>query len=305
MNHPIILVAVLLSAVTSWAQLPPSLLKPGTPGVPVAAVTPAAPASPEEAPASAVPNTLSPEETAVGWQLLFDGQRLIGMRGLQKSTPLTAGWKIQAGELQLPKEIKDMEKTTGGDLITVEPYWDFDFRFEWKVTASADSGIRYMLIDAGNQTVAGLEYQIIDDIHNSTSLKAGPLRRSGAVDNILPVGPNAKLRSADPLNKTEDPWNEGRILVQGNHVEHWMNGEKVLEFELGPQLKRLAETHKMKVPAFFGVKNKTRICILDQGLQVAFRNLKVRPLVPQASPATAQPGRTAPNPLLLPGSGKR
>ena len=304
MNHRIIPAALLLSAATSWAQLPPGLLKPGTPGAPVPAAVPIPVATLENAPASTTPNTLSSQETALGWQLLFDGQRLTGMRGLQKTTPLTSGWKIQAGELQLPKDIKEMEKPTGGDLITVEAYWDFDFRFEWKATASADTGIRYMLLDAGNQTLAGLEYQIIDDVHNSISLKGGLLRRSGSVDNILPVGPNAKLRSADPLNKTGDPWNEGRILVQGNHVEHWMNGEKVLEFELGPQLKRLAESHKMKVPAFFGVKNKTRIAVLDQGFEVAFRNLKIRPLVPQAVGVPAQPGRTVPNPLLLPGKGK-
>ena len=305
MNHRIIPAALLLSAATSWAQLPPGLLKPGTPGTPVPATAPVPVARLEEAAPSATPNTLSPQETALGWQLLFDGQRLTGLRGHQKTTPLTAGWKIQAGELQLPKEIKDMEKMTGGDLITLEAYWDFDFRFEWKATASADSGIRYMLLDAGSQTLVGLEYQIIDDVHNSISLKGGLLRRSGALDNLLPTGPNAKLRSADPLNKTEDPWNEGRILVQGNHVEHWMNGEKVLEFELGPQLKRLAESRKMKVPAFFGMKNKTRISILDQGFDVAFRNLKIRPLVPQAVGVPAQPGRAAPNPLLLPGSGKK
>ena len=305
MNHRIIPAALLLSAATAWGQLPPGLLKPGAPGAPGTPVATITPASPAEVPPSTTPNTLSPQETALGWQLLFDGQRLTGLRGQQKTAPLTAGWRIQAGELQLPKEVRDMEKMTGGDLITLEAYWDFDFRFEWKATASADTGIRYMLLDAGNQTLAGLEYQIIDDVHNSTSLKGGLLRRSGALDNLLPVGPNAKLRSADPLNKTGDPWNEGRILVQGNHVEHWMNGEKVLAFDLGPQLKRLAESRKLKVPAFFGMKNKTRLSLLDQGLEVAFRNLKIRPLIPQAVGLPAQPGRTVPNPLLLPGSGKK
>ena len=76
-------------------------------------------------------------------------------------------------------------------------------------------------------------------------------------------------------------------------------------FRSGPELKRLAESHKMKVPAFFGIKNKTRLAILDQGFEVAFRNLKIRPLVPQAVGTPAQPGRTVPNPLLIPGKGNK
>ena len=305
--------ASLLAATAAWGQLPPSILQPGTtpaipapaaPPVPISAIFPA----PSEVRASLTPNTLSPEETAQGWRLLFDGQRISGLRGVQKSDPLSAGWKIQSGELQIPKEVKNMEKMTGGDLITADVFWDFDFRFEWKATASADSGIRYLLTEASGQTPAGLEYQIIDDVHNSTSLKGGLLRRSGSLDGVLPVGGNAKLRSADPMNKTGDPWNEGRILVQGNHVEHWMNGDKVLEFELGPALRQAAVLHMAKVTAFFGMKTKTRICILDQGFEVAFRNLKVRPLIPQAvglpvQPSTGQPPRNIPNPFLLPGKG--
>ena len=76
--------------------------------------------------------------------------------------------------------------------------------------------------------------------------------------------------------------NEGRILVQGNHVEHWLNGEKVLEFELGPKLRQLAVANKMQVPVSFGIKAKTKIALLDQGYAIAFRNLKVLPLAPQA-----------------------
>lgn len=313
-------VVLMFVAPVCRGQLPPSILRPGRPVAPkpVVAVS-AIPAAPVPAstvtaplPQAGAPNTLTAEEQAQGWRLLFNGTWGPGLRSVQKADPLAAGWKIKNGEVFLPKEVKDMDQMTGGDLITNEVYWDFDFRFEWKATVSADSGIRYMLIEASRQTPAGLDYQIIDDVHNTIGLKGGPLRRSGALDNVLPVGPNAKLRSADPLNDISDPWNEGRIVVQGTHVEHWLNGEKVLEFELGPQLRRLAEANKMKVPAAFGMKNRTRICILDQGTEIAFRNLKIRPLVPQAvvapPPGTrpAQPGGTVPNPLLLPpGTGTR
>jgi hypothetical protein len=316
--------AFALAASVCLAQLPPSLIKPGQPIAPApvvpspaAPVVPAVPDSPE-APTPGLPNTLTPDEQAQGWKLLFDGKRLYGVRGLQKPDPLSAGWKIQDGELNLPKEVKDTDRITGGDIVTLDFYWDFDFRFEWKTTVAANSGVRYMLVERVGEVPVGLEYQIIDDVHNSISLRGGPLRRSGSLDNILPVGANAKLRVADPLNRVGDPWNEGRIVVQGTHVEHWMNGEKVLEFELGPQIRKLAVANlmqgntKMKtaaertVPLTLGIKSKTRIALADQGTEIAFRNLKIRTLAPQAmvipGAGTPRPGGTVPNPLLIPPS---
>ena len=311
---------ILAASPLCLAQLPPSLLQPGrplVPAVPNAPVVPAIPAVPtvpaapaaessSSAPASTVPNTLSPEEVKQGWKLLFDGRRLIGMRGLQKADPLAAGWRIQDGELNLPKDIKDTERMTGGDLVTMDFFRDFDFRFECKMSASANTGVRYMLVEIFGQVPVGLEYQIIDDMHNSISLKGGKLRRTGALDNIYPVGENAKLRTGDPLNKTGDPWNEGRVVVQGTHVEHWLNGEKVLEYELGPAIRKIAVANKMQVPANYGLKAPTRISIVDQGYEVSFRNLKVLALPPMATVipggGTTRPGGKMPNPLLLPGS---
>jgi hypothetical protein len=274
-------------APSAQAQLPPNILQPGRPGLPVTPgvpVTPSTPSTqaPAPVPGNGQPNTLTREEIAQGWKLLFDGKRLIGMRGIQKADPLAAGWKIQNGELNLPKEVKDTDRMTGGDLVTMDFFWDFDFRFDFKMTAAANSGVRYMLTENFGQVPVGLEYQIVDDVHNSIGLKGGNLRRTGALDNIFPRGENAVLRTADPLNKIRDPWNEGRIVVQGAHVEHWLNGEKVLEFELSAKVRQFAVANKMQVPASFGMKGKTRLSIMDQGTEVAFRNLKVLPLAPQA-----------------------
>ena len=241
----------------------------------------------------------------MGWKLLFDGKRLIGMKGLQRIDPLSSGWKIQDGELALPKEVKDMERMTGGDLVTLDFFWDFDFRFEFKMTTAANSGVRYMLVEIFGQVPMGLEYQILDSVHSSIKLKGDRLRQTGALDYIYPVGENAKLRVADPLNKSGDPWNEGRVVVRGTHVEHWLNGEKVLEYELGPAIRRIAVANKMQVPANYGMKSRTRLSIVDQGYEVAFRNLKVLTLAPQAmvTPGGAiPPGAKVPNPLLLPRS---
>ena len=306
---PLTAVLVAAAAPFAHAQLPPSLVQPGrpagpgTPVVPNVPVTPAAPATPVvEAPAalpgSGAPNSLTAEEIAQGWKLLFDGRRLFGMRGLQKADPFAAGWKIKDGELNLPKDTKDMERRTGGDIITQDFFFDFDFRFEWKMPTGTDSGVRYMLTENFGQVPVGLEYQILDEVHSSLKLKENRTRHTGALDRILPVGENAKLRHADPLNKTGDPWNEGRIVVQGTHVEHWLNGDKVLEFELGPKLRQLAVANKMQVPASFGMKSRTRISICDQGYEIAFRNLKVLTLAPQA--VVIPGGSKVPNPLLLP-----
>ena len=308
-----------LAAPVCMAQLPPSLVQPGRPGVP--AVPPVPPPPPVPVPEASAPssangaaNTLTPEEMTEGWKLLFDGRRLTGLRGLQKADPFGSGWKIQDGELFLPKDVKDMERMTGGDLITTDFFTDFDFRFEWKMSASANSGVRYMQVEIFGQVPVGLEYQIIDDTHNSISLKGGKLRRTGSLDNIYPVGENAKLRIGDPLNKTGDPWNEGRVLVQGTHAEHWLNGEKVLEYELGPKVRQTALANRAQfqprdqmrevLPPTYGMKSRTRLSIVDQGYEISFRNLKVRPLPPQAmilpGGGAVRPPGNVPNPLLLP-----
>jgi len=324
MNLPrLIPILAVLTAPVCLAQLPPSLIQPGKPLAPVPSIpSPAVPATPgtpaTEAPAEGqanpAPNTLTAEEVAQGWKLLFDGKRLIGMKGLQRIDPLSSGWKIQDGELNLPKDVKQMEVMTGGDLVTLDFFWDFDFRFDFKLTTAANSGVRYMLVEIFGQVPVGLEYQVIDDIHNSISLKGGKLRRTGALDGIFPAGENAKLRVGDPLNKTGDPWNEGRVVVQGTHVQHWLNGEKVLEYELGPQVRKTALAYRTQfkpadlmreaLPVTYGMKSRTRLSIVDQGYEISFRNLKVRQLAPQAvvipGKGAVRPGGTVPSPLLLP-----
>ncbi len=321
------LIPYLCLATSVWAQLPPSSLNPARPEAvnpyqttrPV--VPPARPAAPvapaiesiaemakEAVPAldvsNAIPNSLTPEEKAQGWRLLFDGQRLTGLRGMKTLDAISAGWKIQNGELSLPENTKDPDKGAGRDLITTELYYDFDFRFEWRATVSANSGVRYLMASSIGQIPSGLEYQIVDNVHTPLGLKGGALRRSAALDNVLAAGPNANLRVADPLNKIGDPWNEGRIVVQGTHVEHWLNGDKVLEFELGPGLRATAQTQGNRVAATFGMKSKTLISIMDEGTEVAFRNLKVRPLLAQAIARPGIPGTppraVVPSPFLIP-----
>ncbi len=222
-------------------------------------------------------NALTAEETSAGWQLLFNGKAPTQLRGLTKGNAFQAGWKVDKGALVLSKDIKTQGKVTGGDLVATVAYDDFEFSFEWKVEVSGNSGVMYFTRGAMGMKPQGLEYQIIDDVHHPDGLKGGPIRRTGALYGILPAPPDNE-KTLNPPGQ----WNEGRIVVQGQHVEHWLNGAKVLEFNLGADLIKAAQDAKVKMPAGLERKMKAPIALLDQGEGVAFRCLKIHPLPPVA-----------------------
>jgi hypothetical protein len=226
-------------------------------------------------------NTLSAEEIAEGWRLLFDGKTVPGWRGLKHREFLKAGWKIEDGALKLTKEIDQMGEVTGGDLITAENWGDFEFAFQWKLGVSTNSGIMYFARGGiGGARVSGCEYQLIDDVHHPDGLKGGPIKRTGALYGVLPPDETKKV--------LHDPgkWNAGRIRVQGAHVAHWLNGQKVLEFDLASRpLQEAIKKAVIKLPSGYGMyKFKTALVILDDGDEISLRGLKVRTL-PPAAPA--------------------
>lgn len=248
-------------------------------------VQPAAPA------AGVVATQQQPEAGA--WKELFDGKTVNGLRGLQKPNFLQAGWKIEDNSLVLPKSVDQSGKVTGGHLVTTEAFTDFDFSFEYKLTVSADTGIMYMARASLGQKPTGMEFQVIDDVHHPDGLKGGPAKWTGALYGILPPVENRRLN--------DKGWNEGRLIVKGNHVEHWLNGQKVLEYDLGsPQLMAALRATNVRYPVGFGQKIKAPILILDQGEEVAFRSLRIRSLAPPApAPGTipARPMRVGPTPF--------
>ena len=232
------------------------------------------PKPPDETPSPIY--TLTEEEKAEGWKLLFDGKNNYGLRGLTHNDWINKGWKIgERATIFCEKGFKNMGQVTGGHLITAEQFLDFEFVFEWKLSVSGKSGIMYFASGTREKPI-GFTYSIIDDTHHPDGLKGGPIKRSGALYGMLPPADHKKL---------EEPgqWNKGRIVVQGNHVEHWLNGAKVLQFELGaPQLQQAIGAYvketDAKVGPMFGRKFKTALVILDEGEEVEFRNLRVRPL---------------------------
>jgi len=252
------------------------------------ALAQAPPANPEDKPEDKKEEikvyTLTDEERAAGWQLIFDGKNNYALRGLTFNDFINRGWKIDRGSLFCVKEIKDMGLMTGGHLITTSQYSDFEFAFSWKLAVSGKSGIMYFATGTAKNP-EGFLYSIIDDVHHPDGLKGGPIRRTGALYNIIPPSVDKKLNGPDQ-------WNEGRLVVQGNHVEHWLNGGKVVEYDLGsPEFAKQVVASGVKPWKGFGQKFKTALVIMDDGEEVEFRNLRIRPIYaappPGAPPAAA------------------
>ncbi len=240
-------------------------------------------------------NKLTSEEVAQGWRLLFDGKALTGLRSLKSTDPLKNGWKIERGQLVLPKDVKNSGKVTGGDLVAMLAYDDFEFRFDFRLATSGDSGVVYFA-RGGGQKVAGHEFQIIDDVHHPDGLRGGDLKRTGALYGLLPRLSGTSIRMAQRWN--EEHWNQGILVVQGAHVEHWLNERKALEYDLGADFTRRIAAAKVKTPPGVGTKIKSPIVLLDQGEEVAFVNLKLRPLPPKPDfdpPPTSAAAASSPN----------
>lgn len=225
------------------------------------------------------PDTLTPAEQRAGWRLLFDGKTLTGWRGLGYDTVPTTHWVVVDGAI---KKLAS-GSLPGGDLMTVDSFADFELSFEWKATPGANSGVKYNVSEkmsiaqggAGTQggpthSALGFEYQVLDDDrHEDAKL---PSHRAGALYDLIAPNDRKHLRHVGE-------WNRSRIVVRGNHGEHWLNGEKVVEFELGTaRMDSLLAASKYKTIPGFGEKRRGHIVLQDHGDEVYYRNLKVREL---------------------------
>lgn len=279
-THPWIILTTVLCAEASGQSprvpppLPPPVLFPAGP-----APSPAAPAKTSIAPQSpttpapAEPDEAKPAAAQPGpWKHLLDGNTVPGLKGVQKPDFLSAGWKIRGGTLSLSKEIRESGRKTGGDLVTTEAYENFELSFQWKLDVAGRSGVMYLVRSStGAVPAAGHLFPLVDDVRHPDGLKGGPVKRTGSLYAVLPPGDNKRLNDVN--------WNQGRILVQANHVEHWINDEKVLSYELGSaELKKAVLASKEKPGTFFGTKFKSPIVFLDLGEDIAFRELKIRRL---------------------------
>lgn len=213
---------------------------------------------------AAEPNTLTPEEKADGWKLLFNGKDLEGWRIYGSEKKPLPGWKVIDGLL-----VK-IDKIPGGNIITEETFDDFELSWEWDIAAKGNNGIKYLVTEQ-RKSAPGPEYQMLDDDGHPDS-KNGPKRQNAALYDILPP-------AGDKPNRAPGEWNHSRIIVKGNHVEHWLNGAKVVDYTLGSaELLDAIKHSKFKSAKGFGEKIQGHIMITDHVDRCAFRNIKIRPL---------------------------
>ncbi|HEY9533064.1 MAG TPA: DUF1080 domain-containing protein [Mucilaginibacter sp.] len=238
-------------------------------------------ALPGRAQVAATPvNTLSTAEKEAGWKLLFDGKDFNGWRSYYPADKPSRGWTIEDGCLKNSKG-NGRPRTGGGNLMTDELFTDFDLRFEWSIEPGGNSGVYYFLHERQNKpgflmymgddgtSPVGFEYQLVDDERHPDVLQNGPLHATGSLYSLIAPNDSKKLKPAGQFNQS-------RIVVQGNHVEHWLNGTKIVSFELGgPELLAAIARSKFKRAADFGTKAPTRILLQDHGNEIRFRNMKI------------------------------
>ncbi len=219
-------------------------------------------------------NQITAAEKGSGWKLLFDGATWNGWRGFH-SDKIPAGWTIEDGCIKkLPAE-GELGRA-GGDLITVDQFDNFEFSVEWKLSKGANSGIKYLISESlppTGRSGVSFEYQVLDD-ENHPDAKAGIAgnRTAGSLYDLIPAIKEKKLNPPGEFNHTQ-------IIVKGNHIEHWLNGVKVVEFERGgAKLKQHIAESKFKATKGFGDTARGHILFQDHGDAVWFRNVKVRAL---------------------------
>jgi hypothetical protein len=229
-------------------------------------------------------NALTAAEEAEGWKLLFDGETFQGWRGLGRDSIPEGHWIIEDGSIrkvasgQVPTA-PDGQPLEGGDVMTVEGYRDFELVLDWKVSPGGNSGIKYNVSEEMSaatpptHAALGFEYQILDDERHPDA-RIGPTRTASALYDLVPPGAGKRLR---PVGS----YNEARIVFRGTHGEHWLNGAKVLEFEVGSAAfdSTLAASKYHPIEGF-AAKRKGHIVLQDHGDDVWFRNIKIRELSP-------------------------
>lgn len=223
--------------------------------------------------ANFIPNTLTEKEVSDGWKLLFDGVTSSGWRGAHKDLFPEAGWVIENGCLKVLAS-GGAESKGGGDIVTVNQYGNFDLSFEFMITEGANSGVKYFVTEnyATTGSAIGLEYQILDDQrHPDAKMGRDGNRTVASLYDLIPAA-NKRFNGVGQ-------WNAARIVSASGHVQHWLNGFLVLEYDRGSEAYRqLVKESKYKDFPGFGEAEKGHILLQDHGNEVWFRSIKIREL---------------------------
>lgn len=214
-------------------------------------------------------NSLSKKEIKQGWQLLFDGKTLDGWKGYN-SDKMFSCWSVSNGEMVCMGE---GGSETAGDIITVPVFGNFELSLDWSISKAGNSGIFYHVLEGEKYHAAyetAPEYQLIDDAGWPDKLEEW--QQTGADYAMTPAAANKKLMPAGE-------WNHSRIVYNKGHVEHWLNGMKVVEYQVNsPEWKHKREQGKWKDYPGYAISQTGHIGLQNHGSGVKFRNLKVRKL---------------------------
>lgn len=207
-------------------------------------------------------NTLTSAEKEQGWELLFDGSALTGMRGYKEEGFPSSGWKLTDATLQTEGD--------GPDVVTDKEYENFEFSCEWKVAPGGNSGIIYLVSeDHGYTWETGPEMQVLDNTRHPDG--KNPLTSAGALYAMIPC--------AYDVARPAGEWNHAVVRKQGNHIEHWLNGFKVVEYEYqGDEFKKLVADSKFNQMPDFATNAKGHIALQAHGQEMWYRDVKVRSL---------------------------
>jgi hypothetical protein len=214
-------------------------------------------------------NTLTSAEKAAGWRLLFDGKSTKGWRAFkQQAFPTGTRWVIEEGALHRQPGPRS------GDIVTVDQFDSFDLTWEWKIAPGGNSGLKYLVEEAMSEKKddgVGFEYQMLDDDKHPDAKKGKDGNRTaGSLYDLIPA---ARSKVLHPPGE----WNESRLVVDGNHVEHWLNGGKILSYQRGSaEMKKLIAESKFKDIKGYGEVTRGHLLIQDHGNEIWLRNMKIR-----------------------------
>ncbi len=226
-------------------------------------------------------NRLTDDEVRQGWKLLWDGQTTSGWRGARSDSFPATGWITGNGELTVQAS-GGGESAAGGDIVTTEKYGNFILEVDFRITTGANSGIKYFVdteLNQGEGSAIGCEFQILDDNnHPDAKLGVNGNRTLASLYDLIPANGqlfNPYLPVVKYVNAV-GRWNRARIVVNGNRVEHWLNGCKVVEYERATQQwKALVAYSKYRDWPLFGEAEEGNILLQEHGSEVSFRNIKI------------------------------
>lgn len=241
------------------------------------------PQNPDVPQVSYLDNKLSEREKEEGWQLLWDGKTTAGWRGAKLETFPEEGWTIEDGVLSV-EQADGAESRNGGDIVTIKEYENFILEVDFKLTKGANSGIKYFVdtdLNQGAGSSIGCEYQILDDDnHPDAKMGKNGNRTLASLYDLIPA--NAKRYNPDLQREKRTngyDWNRAKIIVQGDDVEHYLNGILVVKYNRsGQQWKDLVADSKYKVWPNFGEARTGHILLQDHGDKVSFKNIKINTL---------------------------